>query len=263
MTEEVKNEGGNDVPHETPAEDQARKMGWVPKEEFKGDESNWVSAEKFVERGENHIGLLKKKLENSDKKIAEMHETLKQFGDHHKKTLAAEQKRHEKMVKDLKKQQREAVELGDTNEYDRLEQEIADAEEMAPAEKEKASKKDEIPNEVTQFIDRNPWFNSDMELNAAAQAMHTALLSSQPGMSLDDNLKETEKRIQQMFPEKFGKKSRQPSPVEGATNGSGSGGKGSGYKDLPPEAKAACDRFVSQGMMTKDQYISEYYAYNE
>jgi len=49
--------------------------------------------------------------------------------------------------------------------------------------------------------------------------------------------------------------------MEGSPNGTArptvSSGKKS-YGNLPPEAKAACDKFVKQGLMTKEAYVAEY-----
>jgi len=36
----------------TPVELQARDSGWVPKEEYKGEEHKWVDAGEFLRRGE-------------------------------------------------------------------------------------------------------------------------------------------------------------------------------------------------------------------
>ena len=47
-------------------EQEARNLGWVPQEEFRGDPGKWVDAETFVERGHTIMPILKsnnKKLE--------------------------------------------------------------------------------------------------------------------------------------------------------------------------------------------------------
>src|SRR5882762_9790943 len=37
----------------------ARKMGWLPKEQFRGSADKWVDAERYVSRGEEFIPFLK------------------------------------------------------------------------------------------------------------------------------------------------------------------------------------------------------------
>ena len=34
---------------------------------------------------------------------------------------------------------------------------------------------------------------------------------------------------------------------------------GKGFRDLPPEAQAACQKFEKQGLVTRDQYLKEYF----
>ena len=39
-------------------EQEARTLGWVPQEDFRGDKSRWVDAETFVQRGHEIMDLL-------------------------------------------------------------------------------------------------------------------------------------------------------------------------------------------------------------
>jgi hypothetical protein len=41
--------------------------------------------------------------------------------------------------------------------------------------------------------------------------------------------------------------------------GAGSKPRKKGYIDLPAEARAACDKFVAQKLMSRDQYLSDYF----
>lgn len=38
---------------------EARQLGWVPQEEFRGDQSRWVDADSFVKRGHEVMPILK------------------------------------------------------------------------------------------------------------------------------------------------------------------------------------------------------------
>jgi ABC-type branched-subunit amino acid transport system ATPase component len=86
-------------------------------------------------------------------------------------------------------------------------------------------------------------------------------------LSVEDNLRETEKYIRQKFPEKFGETPRQntyqqphAAQVEGGQRG-GANGSARGVNDLPPEAKQAGNKFVTQGLY-KDlkEYAADYWA---
>jgi hypothetical protein len=64
-----------------------------------------------------------------------------------------------------------------------------------------------------------------------------------------------------LFPwvDKFGKKQNSSSRVESGSGRQGrSGGSSQSYDNLPAEAKAACDRFVKQKLMTREQYVADF-----
>ena len=77
-------------------------------------------------------------------------------------------------------------------------------------------------------------------------------------MDVAASIQEVTEEVRRRFPEKFGNPRREkPNRVEGGGTPSGRSGK-KGYADLPPEAKAACDRFVKQGLMTKEEYVKDF-----
>ena len=93
-----------------------------------------------------------------------------------------------------------------------------------------------------------------------ANGVGVTLRQEDPSLTGQPFLDKLDAELQEMFPEKFGKK-RTPNPMEGSPNGTArpsvSSGKKS-YNALPAEAKAACDRFTKQGLMTREQYVAEY-----
>jgi hypothetical protein len=91
---ETNDTGAQEAHQET--EDKALRMGWVPKDQFKGAPEKWTDAETFIKRGEEFLPFLKannrkleKALENATADLAEMKKTLKEFGDFHSKTASA------------------------------------------------------------------------------------------------------------------------------------------------------------------------------
>lgn len=48
-------------------EQEARKMGWVEEELWKGDPDKWRPAEEFVERGKNIVPILRDRLEKMER----------------------------------------------------------------------------------------------------------------------------------------------------------------------------------------------------
>ena len=77
-------------------EQKAMKMGWTPKDQFKGSPDKWRPADEFVERGENMLPIIKAQVKRQDREIAELKETLQKFGEYHTKT---EQRAYEKALK--------------------------------------------------------------------------------------------------------------------------------------------------------------------
>ena len=59
----------------------------------------------------------------------------------------------------------------------------------------------------------------------------------------------------------FGKKKKTP---QGPESGAGRAGRsasrntGRSYEDLPSDAKSACDKYVKQKLMTRDEYLQAY-----
>jgi len=104
-------------PEEKAIEEKAGKMGWTPKEEFKGDPAKWRPASEFVERGENMLPLVKAQIKRQDKEILELKETLRQFGEYNTK---AEQRAYEKAMQDLKQQRADAIAAGDGVAFDKV-----------------------------------------------------------------------------------------------------------------------------------------------
>ena len=73
-------------------------------------------------------------------------------------------------------------------------------------------------------------------------------------------LNEVTTRVKRMYPEKFNNVNRtKPSPVEG-NSPAGVGKKGGkSFNDLPAEAKEACLKFEKTKLLTREQYVKEYF----
>lgn len=244
-------EGGEGTSAPPSVEDRARRMGWVPKEDFRGDETRWVDAAAFVERGENELPILRERNRRLDGKLSEMEQTLRDFVKHHEKTAKRE---YDRAVKDLEKQHKEAVSVGDVAAATEAAKEMAELKADAP---KPADKKENDPV-VAAWVKDNAWFNNSESLNSFATAYHGELMKEKPGLSLAENLEEVTKEVRRRFPEKFGNPRRNDPPAVEGAGGGGSRKRGKTYTDLPPEARAACDRFTKQKLMTREQYVAEY-----
>lgn len=245
---------GEAATQQTPeVEDKARRMGWVPKEEFRGDPEKWRPAEEFVERGENMVPLLRSQVKRQEREIAELKQTMQQFAEFHSKT---EQRALEKAFATLKEQQAAAVAAGDGAAFVRVGEQIDELKKEAESKNQPAQA---VPNEAefNDWLSRNSWAN-DKKLQIVGRAIADAMVEDGETARGVELLDMVSKEIKQRYPEKFENPRRNgASSVEGA--GSAPRKSGKTYADLPPEAKAACDRFVKQGLTTKERYIKQFF----
>ena len=151
-------------------EDRAKRMGWVPKDKYRGPEDNWRSAEEFIAHGEAELPILRERNRKLDEtvvglttKLDDLEATMKAFAEFSSK---AEQRAQERALKQLRDEQRKAVEEGDTAAYDRIDKEIDTlAKDVAEAPKgpEKKPRPEEDPT-FKSWSGENSWYDTDMVL---------------------------------------------------------------------------------------------------
>lgn len=250
------------VQQNSEAEENARAQGWVPQEEWKGDPERWSSAEEFIERGEKVNGILKDRNKQLLSEVsalrAELRDSVRQFGE---STRKAEERAYNKAIKDIQSQQRSAVEIGDAEAWQRLENEKdALSRDFSSAQQQQQQQTQQNSPIYEGWKSDNPWYESDVEATAYAESIAGVVGRRHSGESrsfYDEIAAEVKKK----FPEKFRNPNRDsPSAVQSATTSGGKPQKkGKSYSDLPPEAKTACDRFVGQGVMSKEDYVKSYF----
>lgn len=297
-------------------EDRARRMGWVPKEEFGGDRANhWVDARTFVERAEASAPILIERNRALDARLARTEESLQRanttvnglekkvdqlldsLGEMRDFASKSGERAYKKARADIEAQMREAVAEADVPKFEKARSELEELtstaiEEGARRTQQETKRQDtttttpqetkiaegttqdktqqqqqdarqqqqQIPNppEIDTFVRNNPWFLQDPVLNAYMQDCHVFLGRNEPGLNLTDNLVKAKKMVMEKFPEKFGINPNRDTTtkVDGGTAGSedlANKTKKKGYADLPPEAKAQCDKLVATLPPKKDR----------
>lgn len=185
-------------------EEQAIAAGWNPDQEaVEASGKDWVSAEVFVARQPmfDEIHKLKKALKNRDKDVAAIKQHLEMV----------RQKDAETSVKELKAKRREAMEIGDYDAVDDLEDQI----EAVKKDAETGSSKEDTPEIPQEYIDwkaENPWYgqSGDPDLTEFADGVAQVILSKHltaDGQIADveDFYNEISERVKKHYPEKFGK----------------------------------------------------------
>lgn len=261
------------------AEEEARLSGWVPKEEFHGDESEWVDAETFVRRGKEINPILRKnnerlmaELKKRDKELAEVRGTLKEFGEHYKKLTETAYKRAQD---EIKAQIRQARQTGDWELLDSLEENLDALKEESQnikvpgvKEREKEEPQGEINLEAEKilqgWVKDNQWYAKSPALQATADGLAIQLARQRPDLvGTREFLDKVAYAVKKIHPNAFKNPNREAGSPAGGSSSTNSGARPSGkktYSDLPPDAKAACDRFCKDiPGYTKEKYVSEYF----
>jgi len=276
MSEELQQKAPQEAPEASQFESEARAQGWVAAEEFRGSESDWVDAETFVRRGKEIMPILRKNNEKLLKELGEARkiaeearESAKEFREYQKQQFEKKTKDLEGQLEQLKQAKRDAITQGDGDRaieiddaMDDLKEQRLEAKEDLKAAEEKAKEVPQITQDpiLNTWMEKNDWFGKDSRMTNIANGVGVTLRQEDPNLAGQAFLDKLDSELQEMFPEKFGKK-RTPNPMEGSPNGTARPSVSSGkktYNNLPPEAKAACDKFVKQGLMTKEAYVAEY-----
>lgn len=249
------NESNPDESAEVEAE--ASKMGWTPKDQFKGDPDKWRPADEFVERGKQMVPLLRAQVKKQERQIAELTSTTKQFAEFATK---AEKRGYDSALAALKAERAEAVANGDGAAFTRVDEQIEELK-AEVAEKTKVSTKaDDIDDPVfDEWKGRNAWLNDPkMEAfgNASAQFLRSTGVTATGAEFLDMVTKE----VKAKFPEKFENPRRASAPtVEGGTPAARKGG-GKSFVDMPADARKECERMAKHGFGDDKKAADEFRA---
>jgi len=228
-------------------EDQAREQGWVPKEEFMGDEHKWVEPGEFIRRGE-----LFKKIDQTTRHAKKVEQTLEQFKSHY---LKMQEIANKNAIETLKRERKEARDNGDFDKVDELEEQMEEVKANAAAAKAEISATTEVPEvypEVAAWVERNDWYNKDMPMKAYADTV--AMQLNKQGITGSALLKGIDAEVRKAFPAKFSNPNRErPSAVEGSTN---KGGRAAEF-ELSEQETRIMNSFVRDGVMSKAEYIAD------
>lgn len=250
---------------------EAREMGWVPKEKWTGAEDKWVDADAYLARGEKLLPIvlsnnraLKKAVADLNAEMVEVRAAAREF----------------RTVTEAQIKAKYAGQLAAALEDKKTAITEADGEGVVAAEAAiealKAKEKQELTATAPKGEDRefqvwkaaNSWYETDPDLQALAdsQAQRIAKVAMRDGKPIPvgtEMFNLVKKEVMRLMPSAFEDEEDEPAPNKVAGGREtlrprATKGGARTYDALPPEAKAACDRFVKQKLMTRDQYIADY-----
>lgn len=242
-------------------EAEAKAFGWKSPDEWEGDvPPGYIDdPRRFMERAENFTPFRKMR-ERLEAKEREADERFRKLEAMNEKALERQRAQFESQMQDISRQQRAAVESGDTEAYDRLE---AQKGMLQPPEAPEAKAQPNQPDPqqqamVEQYRMHNSWAQDPVIWEAAVRG--TTTVPESASMSMPELLQLAEQKAREYYPHKF--EQPKPKPRAPAVDSGGlAGAKKSGFGKLPGDAKQAFQRFYAQGVygdMKKEEAQEEY-----
>jgi len=231
-------------------EAEATEQGWNP--DFDGP--NKTDAKTFVEKGEKIAGIANKRVKTLEDRIHRLEDSNKTFGEYHKKTLEQQRQQSEKQIHTLQAEVAQAITDGDGAAYTRASTEI----DNLKAASAPVNDQDQWAQMSQRWVGENQWYNTNRKLGRFADGIAEEVIAD--GYQGAAYFSELSRRVQEEFPEEF-KNPNQSKPTGVEASGeisSTSTSKAKSYKNLPADAKAACDGFVKDGFMTREAYVETY-----
>lgn len=244
---------GHEVPGEqlklSPSQERALAQGWKPKDQWEGEDDEFIDAAEFVRRGE-----LFNKIDSQSKELKDVKRALNELGKMHAKVSEVEYKR---ALDSLKAQKKQALLEGDADAVIDIDDRIDLVKEQSKIQNTPQVQENYTdPTEFSSWKSKNAWYGQDKGLTKYADARGVAL--AREGHSPSDVLRLVEREVKEEFKEKFSNPNRTRA---GAVEGSGArpgGGKGSADSyELTPQERQVMNTLVRQGVLTKEQYIKD------
>jgi len=231
-------------------ESEAKEQGWKPEGEFKGPEGKWTDAKTFVEKGEKIAGILKSRLDRQDSQIKQLQNANKEFGEYQKNLREKDNAKSSVRLAELEAQLAASVSEGDGQAFAKTDREIQELRSgMAPPPPSSGE------NPLAQaWLMNNEWYNSNQKLKVYADGLSEAV--EREGYTGQAYFSEITRRVQADFPEEFENKNQtKPNGVESGGEIQTVDSKAHTYENLDTESKAACDRYVKNGLTTVEEYL--------
>jgi hypothetical protein len=239
-------------PNEAPSvEEIASRMGWVPKEKFRGEDTKWKPADQFILDG-NDIKSAQ------SRELKEMRVTLDNVA---KTSGAIMAERLQQQHEALAAKYAAAVEKGDPDEAFKLSQQIGDV----INRKSGATTERSAPDQATiDWVERNTWMKSDPV--AAQRAIAICDQYARAGLTPADQVAKTEQIMRAEFPHLFPQVNGKAPPGvnEPSTRTATPQRRGKTANDLPKAARDVARDLVDRGLIKDEEsYARNYFAQAE
>ena len=237
---------------------EATRQGW--REDYDGD--NKTDAQTFVEKGERIAGIAQSNAAREktqfENRIAKLEAANKEFGEYKDGQLERSESRNKELLSELSRKRAQAVTDNDGEEFYKADREMEQVRESMDAPPPQPNGGNQPNPLFDAWLINNDWYNADPMLKAIADGVEGQIAGE--GYSGPAYYSEVTRRVKEMSPDSFGNKRQ-----SGSTSVEAGGeldvkpdSSAHSYDNLPPEAKAACDKFVAAGISTKESYVSTF-----
>jgi len=248
--EELQEKEGEETPDEV--EELASAIGWRPDGE--------LDAKDYILKSRDIQDTMRTHIQDQKKQLTDLGMSVAELKSHNERVYKAEVGQLKSELDTLKESKREAIEDGDADKVDELDEQIDGVKERMAA-----PKPDKAPDNNPQLVawmGKNPWYNDNPEMADYADD----IADQNTKIPYDRMLKLVERRVKEAYPDKFeasetvqgskpGGARRQASPVEGGARRAAPGA--FTKADLTSSQKNIMAQFVRQGIMTEKQYIAD------
>jgi hypothetical protein len=231
-------------------EERALALGWKPKDQFSGDEDDFIDAKEFVRRQP-----LFDKIQSQSNHLKNVTRALNELKEHYTKVNEAA---YTRAINDLKAQRKDALSNGDGDRFEQIDDKIKEAEQ----EREALSKintdipevEPQTPPEFQSWKSKNTWYDNVGYMRSYADQVGITL--HKRGLSPSEVLKEVEKAVKAEFPQKF-RNPNKDNAVSVETGGNASRKAAGDSVVLSDMERKIMNDFVRMGVMTKEDYIKD------
>lgn len=238
------------------AEAQARRMGWKPEAEFRGDKSKWVDAAAFVRQAEEDAPSLRKTVHQLQHTLSKTERGMQQIISHqHRMAQQERQRGYEEAMEKLDRNLDKAVEEGDAATARKItnsKTELARQQAQDVADPSEDGGTDDAAT-LTDWKQDNAWYGSDFKKTKFANE-YEDFLARKGVKDLSERLRLTAEEVEREFSEGGADDDAPPprEPTRRAPAMMGRGGhrapklkpKFGTYEALRPENRADCDTYV-------------------
>jgi hypothetical protein len=202
---------------QTDVEARARRAGWRPREEYRGDPERWVDADQFLEVAEHDLPIAKERNKRLDQKLTRQERMLEQQAQaiHELRAMASknEERAYERARQELLVAQAQAVETADTATYQRATAQLAELEKEKPKPAPTVAPglpPSEDVQDVQNWVKSQDWWQKDQQLTNLVTGMHAQVMMAHPELSQMDGLRRVQRMLAEDYPDKFGQTQKRP-----------------------------------------------------